>query len=176
LSRPIEPGFVWSITGYGAVLERARALISSARGRLLIGIYPEEAGALAGAMAEAEQRGVQFTTLCMCACTEPCGGCRAALFRYRVLDDRDTRRLLVVADGEEMLAAEIGSSREATAALARQPVLVELTGWFVRHSITLATLAEKLGGEPQELIAGEGRDALNVISRLAQTANAAPRR
>jgi hypothetical protein len=117
-------------------------------------------------MAEAEHRGVRFTTLCMCACTEPCGGCRDALYRYRVLNEREARRLLVVADGEEMLAAEIRGTSEATAALARQPVLVELSGWFIRHSITLAMLAEQIGDAQAELLAAENREMLTAISQL----------
>jgi predicted transcriptional regulator len=130
---------------------------------LLIGIWPHEARALADDMAQAEDRDVQITTLCMAACAEECGGCRGRVYRNKVVDTDDRRWLLLVPDEEAMLAGEIAANGEASTVRSRQPLLVSMTAWFVRHSVALATMLHDVGEQIEQRLTPQTQAALARI-------------
>ncbi|MGH2543851.1 MAG: TrmB family transcriptional regulator, partial [Ardenticatenaceae bacterium] len=163
IARAIEPAYVWNARDYPVLLEHARALVDGADKQLLLAIWPDEAHALADSVAEAETRGVELTTLCMMACAEPCGSCRGLLCRCQVVEPSDTRWLLVVPDGEEVLAGEVQTSGQALAVRTRQHLLVDLTTWFIRHSIALVVVLNDLGDRLEELLDPETRATLAAI-------------
>ncbi|MDQ5826452.1 MAG: hypothetical protein M3441_19850 [Chloroflexota bacterium] len=155
VSVPAEYEYVWNARGYDVVLETAGSLLGLAQERLLVATWPQEARALAGHLADAAARGVEITTLCLPACLQECGGCRGSIFRYQVAPERGERWLVVVQDGMEVLASEIGQGGEAFAVRTRQPILVELISWYVRHSIALATISADLGDRLPEMLSPE---------------------
>jgi hypothetical protein len=118
---------------------------------------------LAGELRAAEARGIELTTLCLEACPNECGGCRGRVYRYRVTPDQPTRWLVIVVDGEEVLAGEISAGPEAVAVRTRQRLLVELAGWYIRHSIALATVIEDLGDRLDHLLKPETKALLASV-------------
>jgi hypothetical protein len=80
-----------------------------------------------------------------------------------VVEPSDDRWLLVVPDGKEVLAGEIQTSGQALAVRTRQQLLVDLTSWFIRHSIALAVLLNDLGDRLEELLDPETRATLETI-------------
>lgn len=163
MDRPPTDEYVWHIAGYANLLAHARAVIHSATTELLIGIWQHEARALADDMAQAEDRDVQITTLCMAACAEECGGCRGRVYRNKVVDTDDRRWLLLVPDEEAMLAGEIAANGEASTVRSRQPLLVSMTAWFVRHSIALATMLHDVGEQIEQRLTPQTQAALARI-------------
>ncbi len=160
ISSPAEYEYVGNTRGYPALLEHARALFSAARERVLLAIWPQEALELAEPLAQAEARGVEITTLCLAACPEECGGCRGQIYRYKVAPEQSRRWLVVVPDGAEVLAGEIGSGEEALAVRTRQGLLVNLATWYIRHSLALAAVLTDLGGQLEQLLKPETRSVL----------------
>jgi hypothetical protein len=120
-------------------------LIQSATSELLVALWPDEARALAGDFADAETRQVGVTTLCLAACSQECGGCRGHIFRNKVVDTEGARWLLVIPDQESVLVGEIPSRGEASTVRSRQRLLVNMTTWFIRHSIALAAMLQEIG-------------------------------
>lgn len=145
IAAPAAHNEVWNVQGYAAMLEHARALIDGAEQQLLVATRPQEARALVPNITDAAQRGVAITTLCLAACANECGGCRGNIYRYRVQPDERDGWLVLVPDDAEVLAGAIDPSDEAQAVRTRQRLLVELTGWFIRHSIALAAVLSELG-------------------------------
>jgi HTH-type transcriptional regulator, sugar sensing transcriptional regulator len=145
LSRPAPDGYVWHIQGYDTLLSHARAMLKDATNKVVVALWPDEARALAGDFAKAEDRDLTITTLCMAACAQECGGCRGQIFRNRVIDTQDARWLLVVPDDESVLVGEIRADGEASTVRSRQKLLVKMTTWFIRHSIVLAAMLQELG-------------------------------
>src|SRR5688500_5322676 len=96
VATPPEYEYVWNARGYESLLDHARTLIDSAQKRLLVATWTLEAGALAANLAAAEERGVEVTTLCLQACAKECGGCRGAIFRYRLAPEYSSRWLVLV--------------------------------------------------------------------------------
>jgi sugar-specific transcriptional regulator TrmB len=176
LNRPPEVSYLWQTQGYAHLLTHAHTLLSSVRSQLLIALWPTEARALAEPLAQAEARDVQITTLCMAACPQECGGCRGQIYRQRVLETPKARWLLLAADGEEVLAGEMITPDEAHEADApsqvsvvrtRQKLLVELTSWFIRHSIAIATLLQDTGRDLEQRMQPETRAVLSAIGPRA---------
>ncbi|HBY98032.1 MAG: hypothetical protein M5U01_05800 [Ardenticatenaceae bacterium] len=163
LASPAEYEAVWNARGYDVLLEHARALVDGALERLLVAIWPQEAVKLAENLAQAEARGVGITTLCLQGCPNECGGCRGRIYRYQVAPEQRTRWLVLVPDGAEVLAGEIGPDDEALAVRTRQRLLVELSSWYTRHSIALASVLNDLGDRLDQLLAPETRAILASI-------------
>jgi sugar-specific transcriptional regulator TrmB len=132
LSTPPETDSVWNTRGYPALLDHARTLAESARQRLMLAVWPQESAALSDQTAAKVSRGVQIRTLCLANCAQECGHCRGTVYRSNTIADQDKRWLLLIADGREVLAAEIspgGTGETVTSASAvrtRQRLLVSL--------------------------------------------------
>lgn len=163
VSVPAEHEYVWNARGYEVVLETAGSLVDTAQESLLIATWPQEAHALAARLAAAQARGVEITTLCLPACRQECGGCRGSIYRFHVAPGQGNRWLVVVQDGAEVLASEIGQEDDAFAVRTRQRILVELVSWYVRHSIALATISADLGDRLPEMLSPE---TLSVLASL----------
>ena len=152
IAAPPAYEYVWNARGYESLLDHARTIIDSAQKRLLVATWTQEAHALAGNLAAAEERGVEVTTLCLRACAAECGACRGAIFRYRLAPEYDSRWLVLVQDETEALAGEIGPGDEALTVRTRQRLLVELSAWYIRHSIALAGVVSDLGEQLPDLL------------------------
>jgi HTH-type transcriptional regulator, sugar sensing transcriptional regulator len=163
LATPAEHVYVWNAQGYAVLLEHARALLDATQERLLVAIWPQEAQALAGQLARAEARGVEIATLCLNACPVECGGCRGQVHRNRVAPEERDHWLVIVPDDAEVLAGEISSSEDALAVRTRQRLLVDLTSWYIRHSIALAAILHDLGDRLDHLLDPETRAILQSV-------------
>lgn len=161
VSSPAQYDYVWNARGYDVLLEHARALIDSARERLLLALWNLESQALSQAVAAADARGVQIVTLCMAGCAQNCGHCQADVHRYRVTPEQGIRWLVVVPDEREMLAGQIGPGPgEAQAVRTRQRLLVDLSVGYIRHSIALASVINDLNGRLHAMLSPETRAIL----------------
>jgi predicted transcriptional regulator len=164
ISSPAEYEYVGNTRGYPALLEHARALLNAAQEQVLLAIWPQEALNLAEPLAQAEERGVDITTLCLAACPQECGGCRGQIYRYQVApEQRHHRWLVMVPDRAEVLTGEIGPDEEALAVRTRQRLLVELAAWYIRHSLAVAAIVSDLGSRLGELLRTETQAILSSI-------------
>jgi HTH-type transcriptional regulator, sugar sensing transcriptional regulator len=163
MAAPPAYEYVWNARGYGSLLDHARTLVDAAQSRLLVATWATEAQALAYHLAAAEQRGVEITTLCLQACAAECGGCHGSIFRYRLAPEYAGRWLVVVQDDAEVLAGEIGPGDEALTVRTRQRMLVELSSWYIRHSIALAGMVSDLGDQLPDLLSPQTLAALSSL-------------
>jgi hypothetical protein len=163
LATPAEPAHVWNVRGYEALIEHAQSLIDATKQRLLVAVYPHDAPTMGEAMARAVARGVTVVTLCLAQCPNECGSCAGHVYRYPVAPERRQRWLVLVPDGAEVLAGEIGASEAALAVRTSQPMLVELASWYIRHSIALAAVLHDLGDRLDQLLGPETRATLHVV-------------
>lgn len=156
--------------GYAELLDQARAFIDRADHHLLFSIWPEEALALAEPLQQAQERGVQVTTLCLQGCPQPCPACRGVVFRYAIAPVTGARWLVVVSDHDELLAGEIlpegGDTSAAISAAGvrtRQRMLVQLTAGYIQNSIALAGILTSLGNRVFSELDPQTIAALNTL-------------
>jgi HTH-type transcriptional regulator, sugar sensing transcriptional regulator len=139
LAIPLEAELSRNIMGYPSLLDQARALIDGAKDELFIALWHPEAEALAEAMAQAEQRGIRLTTLCLQACPAECMGCKGAIYRYRVVAEHSLRWLIVVRDNRDLLLGEIGAGQSVALRTGQQSI-IQMTVQYVQSSIAWAAL------------------------------------
>lgn len=163
LHQPINYEYIWNARGYPALVQHARFLVERAQHTLLIALSPQESLVLKDHLEAAAARGVEITTLCLEACQVECGRCRGHVFRYRVAPEETSRWLMVVMDGVELLAGEIGADEDAQSVRTRQRLLVELTSGYIRRSIALAVLLDDLNGQPADMLTPQARLALQAV-------------
>jgi sugar-specific transcriptional regulator TrmB len=161
LAQPAEANHIWNTHGYENLLAQARGLISNADHELLIALWPEEARALTGDLAQVEARDRKVTTLCLAACAQECGGCRGQIFRNKIVETPNERWLLVVPDSSEVLVGEIPAGQQAAVVRTRQPLLVKMTSWFIQHAITLGVLLRGAGDQLDEQLTPAMRAVLS---------------
>lgn len=164
LAEPAERAYLWNIRGDAGLLVHGRTLAASARRSLTVALWGQEAAPLGAALAAAEERGVAVRTLCLEGCPRPCPCCHGAVYRYRLGPPPPRRWLLLIADDDEALIGETGGEGEALAVRTRQPLLVALAGWYIRHSIALAGIAHDLGPAAAPLLTPETRAALAALA------------
>lgn len=162
LATPPDSTRVWSIQGYGALLEHAHTLIDATAEQLLVAIGRQEASVLAGPLARAEARGVAVTTLCLDACPAECGGCRGTICRSCAIASEGQHWLVLVADEAETLAGEIGAQEDVQAVRTRQRLQVNLASWYIRHSMALTAVLGELGRRQGQALEPETRALLEA--------------
>jgi predicted transcriptional regulator len=162
IGNPAENDYVENIQGYQQLVQHAQDVISQARNELVIAVWQPEAELLSAATAEAETRGVEFTTLCFQACTHECGGCRGEVFRYSMTLRDNSRSMIVVADNTEMVFGAVGA-QQTTASRTRQQQVVEMTSWYIRHSIAAAALVVDLRDNLENIVSPETRMVLQTL-------------
>jgi predicted transcriptional regulator len=163
LQPAIQAEYVWSARGYQALIEHASAVLQATRKDAFLAVWPEEAQALEKQVEAAEKEGVQVTTLCLAGCPQPCGSCKGSLYRYHAAGYDRSHWLLLVSDGNELLAGEVSPSQGTLAIRTGQKMMVELASWYIRHSIALALIL-KDAGVPLERALSE--ETLAVLDRL----------
>jgi len=163
LAMPIEQPYVQNVQGSDQLLEHARELINTACEHLLIALWQAEANTLAEPLAQAQARGVAINILCCQACPQECGGCQGNIYRYRVTPDQQAHGLIVIQGDTEMLVGTTGIT--ATAIRTRQSGLIEMTSWYLRHSITLAAIVTDMGGTLESTLRPQTRQLLYGIGQ-----------
>lgn len=151
---------VWNIDGYDQVIDRARLVIEQSRSELLAGVWSNEAGQLAESVASAEQRGVDVTTLCMQGCTEECGGCAGRIYRCDLEGTMAPRALIVVRDGEELVAGQCYADGSARGAITTMPAFVSIAAQFLQNTAAVGEIARSLGPGISRLLDESARFAL----------------
>jgi HTH-type transcriptional regulator, sugar sensing transcriptional regulator len=163
ISTTVQTDLSHNILGYASLLDQARYLITTAQERLFIAIWQSEAQVLAEDVARAEQRNVQLTTLCLQACPSECGGCRGAIYRYRVLPQQSVRWLILVQDDREMLMGEIGPS-QTVALRSGQQSIIQMTVQYIRSSIAWAAVLANSDKSLDQTLSSQTQRILHEIT------------
>lgn len=146
----------------GELFAETHELLAGVRDSLLVAVQPAEAAELAAEIAAVKNRGVRITTLCMEACKEECGGCVGDLHRYALAPTSGSRWLVLVADRQRLIAAEMGHGM-AQAIATTQPLVVELGAAYIRQSLALATMAGTMGEQFDGLLSAQARKVLDDV-------------
>jgi hypothetical protein len=180
LGTPAEHEAVVNVHGYPALLDQARSAIGAAQRAVLLAVWPQEAALLQPTIRDAQTRDVDVTTLCMAACAQECGACRGRIYRYRVTPADAKRWLVVVPDGDAVVAGEVDSDAEASSIMTRQRLVVDVASAYIRRSIALAAVVADLGARLEDVLSedtrailasldaggAEGEDLLEQVRRL----------
>ncbi len=154
------PPYVYNFSGYANLLAQASRLIEAARHQVLVSGWGQELEPLAPALEAARERGVAVTLVCMSGCQAPCDHCSGRVYRYRLGEVGDCRWLLVIADGQELVAGQVEADGRVIGICTRQHLLVGVATWYVRHTVAVAELIRALGPKLPGLLDADAWQAL----------------
>jgi len=157
-----EPRVVWHYTGLPAIADRARAMLGTARTHVYLSGPAPDLALLAGAIADASNRGVEFTILHFGRLPFPAP--RGRTFRHASTDaalypSHQAHHLAVVADSHESLWAVAKDGRSWDAVFSEDPLQASVVKGYVRHDIFVQRI---YGDLPRELEARYGKGLLSL--------------
>jgi HTH-type transcriptional regulator, sugar sensing transcriptional regulator len=162
LSSTVGDSYVRNLRGENLLFQHAREMINRADSELLLAVWLPESQKLAESTSQAAGRGVAMTTLCWQACPQECGNCQGSIHRHHLSPGNGTRGLVLVRDASEMIVGTI-SGAEITGIHTKQHRLVEMTSWYIRHSIAVALLLTDVGSQLGEAVTPATRDRLQAV-------------
>jgi len=160
LAIPEPVPYLWNIEGYDALLQRAEAMLEQAEHQAMLGLWSPESQRLGAGLQRAEARGLRPVVLCVQGCAHECGACRGDIYRYQLAQDAQTRWLIVVADGRELLIGQVFADGGARGGHTTLEVFVQVTSHFLRNAIAAAEIVRCLGPELPSLVDSDALRAL----------------
>jgi sugar-specific transcriptional regulator TrmB len=157
-----DVSYVWNISGYGAFLERAEALIRAARRSVLISVWKEELAPLIPLLRQREGEGIPVAVVHFGSPAERVG----TLFEHPIADtlyeEKGGRGFALVADGEAALMGTVTSGYRVEGAWSAGRGFVTLAEDYIKHDIYIMKIVSRFDGE---LISkfGEGYSLLRDI-------------
>ncbi len=158
--RAESPSYVYNFTGHANLIAQAGRLIEGARRQLLVSGWEPELEELAPALNLARDRGVAVTLVCMSGCAAPCGQCPGRVYRYRLGEAGNCRWLLVIADGQELVAGQVEADGRVIGTSTRQQLLIAVATWYIRHTVAVAETVRALGPRLTSLLDQDAQQAL----------------
>jgi hypothetical protein len=159
--------YVWNVQGYEVMLARAEELIDGSEEQILVGLWSDESGRLAEAVARAQSRGVLISTLCIQGCPDECGGCRGTIYRYSLEAGTETRWLVIVADETRFLVGQVSEGGNCSAALTTLEVFAKMGAQYMRNAIAAAEIVRSLGPSLPDLLDDRARAAVHGAGLVA---------
>jgi len=157
-----EVSYIWNLSTYGSLLERAEAMIKSANSSILISTWKEELAPLVSAIRLREREGVRVAVVHF-GHAEERGG---ALYEHPIADtlyaERGGRGFALIVDGETALMGTVTSEFEAQGAWSGNQGFVLLAEDYVKHDIYIMKIVNRFDRELTERF-GEGYPLLRDI-------------
>ena len=139
-----EPvSFIWNITEYDALMDRARRMLLKAESTLLTTIWQQEAEALSGLIGEAVLRGVKSACVHYGQPTVEAGQVFMHPIGKTLYDEKGGRSIVVVADSREALIGTINDDGSASGAYSTGRGFVDLAEDYVRHDIYMMKVVSR---------------------------------
>jgi len=136
---------VVTVIGREAILENARFIVTAAEHEIYVSIWPDDLGAIDGALTAAHGRGIRIFGMFYGDEPPAAGSWYSHGYRQIVTDRIKGRMLTLVVDGEEALVAHIPRRGEASAVRTRNPVLALITREYLHHDIVLQRAQVAIG-------------------------------
>jgi len=127
--------FIWNISDYKSLLDRARRIILKAGKTLLISFWKEEAGILGSLIAEASVRGVKSACVHYGQPEIKAGQVFMHPIGETLYDEKGGRSIVVVSDSREALIGTLKGDDGAEGAYSTGRGFVDLAEDYVKHDI-----------------------------------------
>jgi sugar-specific transcriptional regulator TrmB len=139
-----EPvSYIWNITAYEELLQRAAQMIGAARNGILVSAWNEELTRLARELSSREQAGIKVAVLRFGEGVSPTG----AVFSHPIEDtlykEKGGRGFTLVTDGSEALTATVSGDGSVEGAWSRSAGFVTLAEDYIKHDIYIMKIVNR---------------------------------
>jgi sugar-specific transcriptional regulator TrmB len=149
LGHEAEVSYIWNLTGYDTLKEKALALIGLAEETLLLSLWPDDVRELTEALGEAERRGVRIASVHFGPprVTALPGQVFIHPIQDTIYTEKGGRGFCMVADITSALMGTVSPSGEAHGAYSTNPAFVTLAEDYIKHDIYVMKMVKRYDRE-----------------------------
>lgn len=141
-----DPGIL-QITGLGAIIDHASAIIRGASSEIYLSIWDEEIAELVEDLRSAAEREVRIAGMLYGSAVPPAGWWQQHSYRETVSSRIAGRMVTIAADGTEALIGHVPKQGEPSAVRSRNPVICLVAEEYLLHDLTLQKAKTMTGYE-----------------------------
>lgn len=157
----------WTVSGYDSIIAEAERLILAADEHVVCSLWRQEAEALASALTDASERGVDCTLFSFTALPELPGNLLSYALPDEELEAHWSRRIMLITDRGQVLIGSTEGNRVDRAIVSQEEILVETATGNLVLDITL--FGERRGVDTSEVVAGLTRRLAPIEALLKQS-------
>jgi len=141
-----DVSFIWNITEYDFLIDKAERMIEGAKGSLLLSTWPDEAATLMAALAGAEARGVRIATVHFGEIKTAAGRIFEHPIEDTLYEEKGGRGFVLVADASAAIVATITHANHVEGAWSMNQGFITLAEDYIKHDIYIMKIVHRFDG------------------------------
>lgn len=138
-----ELAYIWNITDYHYLIDKAGRMIDEAEQTLLISIWPEEYEMLAVNLTKAMKLGIKLATVHFGPLSPPMGQFFPHPIEDTIYAEKGGRGLVIVADSQEVLLGKIDARNDVQGANSMNEGFVAIAEDYIKHDIYIMKIVKR---------------------------------
>jgi sugar-specific transcriptional regulator TrmB len=143
LGRDQELGYIWSISDYNSLIDKATRMIDAAKRIILISLWPEELERLEGSLRRAEERGVRVALVHFGLPQKRVGQVYYHPIEDTLYAERGGRGFVLVVDSHQVLMGNISHEGTTEGAWSQNKGFVTLAEDYVKHDVYITKIIKR---------------------------------
>lgn len=138
-----ELAYIWNITDYDYLIDKAQRMIDEAEKTLLISIWPEEYDLLQVGLNKAAKLGVKSAMVHFGHINAPFGQMFPHPIEDTIYAEKGGRGLVIVSDSQEVLFGKINERNEVQGANSMNEGFVAIAEDYIKHDIYIMKIVQR---------------------------------
>lgn len=138
-----ELAYIWNITDYDYLMDKARRMAEEAEKTLLISIWPEEYVLLKSSLAKAAKLGVKIAVVQFGQNGDTVGQLFSHPIHDTIFAEKGGRGLVIVSDSQEVLFGTINPRNEVQGANSMNEGFVAIAEDYIKHDIYVMKIIQR---------------------------------
>jgi len=143
LGRDQELGYIWSISDYDPLIDKAGRMIDAAQRIILVSLWPEELEKLEGALRKAEERGVRIALVHFGPPQKWVGQVYYHPIEDTLYAERGGRGFVLVVDSHQVLMGNISHEGTTEGAWSQNKGFATLAEDYVKHDVYITKIIKR---------------------------------
>ncbi|VVS91099.1 TrmB family transcriptional regulator [Desulfoluna spongiiphila] len=138
-----DVSFIWNITEYDFLIDKAERMIEGASESLLLSTWPDEAGTLEPALSQAEARGVRIATVHFGEIKTAAGRIFEHPIEDTLFEEKGGRGFVLVTDATAAIVATITNTNRVEGAWSLNQGFITLAEDYIKHDIYIMKIVHR---------------------------------
>ena len=143
LGRAQEFGYIWNISEYDHLIDKAKRMIEAAHGIILISLWPEELEILEGVLSKSKERGVRIALVHFGLPKKWVGQVYYHPIEDTLYAERGGRGFVLVVDSNQVLMGNISREGSIEGAWSQNKGFVTLAEDYVKHDVYITKIIKR---------------------------------
>jgi sugar-specific transcriptional regulator TrmB len=138
-----ELAYIWNITDYDYLMDKARRMVEEAEKTLLISCWPGEYDLIKTSLAKALKLGVKIAVVQFGQSSDPIGQMFPHPIEDTIFAEKGGRGLVIISDSQEVLFGKINEHHEVQGANSMNEGFVAIAEDYIKHDIYVMKIVER---------------------------------